>query len=99
VLGNELNITSAAEPYYWLVLDTQREMYFNPDKLILHQDSFTVSVDAIEQMYYLNNLIQTTHLTDLSQLSATYLTLYDSLVNNDTCPHIVQEMTQTSTGF
>lgn len=35
VKGGEMNITSSAEPFYWLALNTQRELYYNPDSLIM----------------------------------------------------------------
>ena len=40
ILAGELNITSKAEPFYWFALNTERELLYNPSKVVLGQDSF-----------------------------------------------------------
>jgi hypothetical protein len=35
VLSTEFNITNMAEPFYWFALNTDRELFYNPSKVIL----------------------------------------------------------------
>jgi ssDNA-specific exonuclease RecJ len=69
VLGNELNITAASEPFYWLNLNIQREMFSNSTKLILKQTPFNIAKDGMMNMHELNMELQLTHLESENYLS------------------------------
>mmetsp|Transcript_42339 Transcript_42339/g.40588 ORF Transcript_42339/g.40588 Transcript_42339/m.40588 type:complete len:439 (-) Transcript_42339:717-2033(-) len=47
-LSEVMNQTSAAEPFYWLMLNTQREMFVDPNKTILGQNSMRVSIAGLD---------------------------------------------------
>ena len=47
VVNKEMNTTAMIEPYYWLSLNAQREMYNDKSRPILKKNSFLVSRDAL----------------------------------------------------
>jgi hypothetical protein len=47
VLGRELNMTANIEPFFWLSLNAQRELYNDPKRPLLLQDSYQVVRNSI----------------------------------------------------
>lgn len=62
ILGNQLNITAASEPFYWLNLNIQREMFFNQSRLLLKQQPFDIAKTGMMNMHDLNIELELTHL-------------------------------------
>ena len=58
VFNDELNTTCVTEPFYWFTLNTQREMIWNPEKIITNETSFEVSKQSILEMYQQSNMLQ-----------------------------------------
>jgi hypothetical protein len=40
ILGRELNMTAAVEPFFWFTLNSQRELYTDPTRPINLKDSY-----------------------------------------------------------
>ena len=84
-LGNELNVTSSAEPYYWLNVNAEREMLYNTSTKIMKKTAKDIVIQGIFEMKQLNNLMQINHIKYSEYLSSNYLDTYFQIMNNDTC--------------
>ena len=49
--NTELNNTCVTEPFYWFALNTQRELFWDPTKVVMNNDSFMISKASVTQMY------------------------------------------------
>jgi hypothetical protein len=47
ILGKELNMTATVEPFFWLSLNSQRELYNDPRRPLLLRDSYQVVRESI----------------------------------------------------
>ena len=45
VFNKELNTTCVTEPFYWFTLNTQRELFWDREKVILNQNSSDLAKD------------------------------------------------------
>lgn len=58
VLNGELNVTATTEPFYWFALNTQREMIYNPNRVITNLNSLQVAEANMYELQDQQNSLQ-----------------------------------------
>eukprot|EP00349_Pseudokeronopsis_sp_Brazil_P010960 CAMPEP_0202978106 /NCGR_PEP_ID=MMETSP1396-20130829/84644_1 /ASSEMBLY_ACC=CAM_ASM_000872 /TAXON_ID= /ORGANISM="Pseudokeronopsis sp., Strain Brazil" /LENGTH=339 /DNA_ID=CAMNT_0049716975 /DNA_START=635 /DNA_END=1654 /DNA_ORIENTATION=- len=90
------NVTTVAEPFYWLMLNSQREMLVHRNRQVLGQEALQLSIQGLQEMFLLNNLIELTFLQNIDFLSPQFTDAFLSSMNNDSCELMGEVTTQNS---
>jgi hypothetical protein len=88
VLTQELNVTAVTEPFYWFVLNTQREMINNSTRVITNRQPIVVATSSMYQLYDQQNSLQENHLDNQDYLDPEYWQSFEDVMRDDLCPSI-----------
>jgi hypothetical protein len=79
-------VTANVNPYLWLTLNTQRELYYSPAKLINGTPAFKQSSQQIYTMSQLTSTLQLGHVLNAEDLFVAYNQAFDQVMHGDLCP-------------
>eukprot|EP00347_Sterkiella_histriomuscorum_P005463 403356519 len=96
VVNKEMNTTAMIEPYYWLSLNAQREMYNDKSRPILKKNSFLVSRDALANVQHSNQEMQQEHLQNKAYTDEDYNSIFQDSMLLNVCPTVSPLFTQVS---
>jgi hypothetical protein len=85
IVTKEMSIAAFNEAHLSFILNTQREMIYNPKKEILLQDSFSVSRDYLGIIYDKVQLYLDLHQDNRNVLADEYRSTFNDIINDDLC--------------
>ena len=85
VITKEMNVLAQAESYYSFAQNVQKEMIYNPEKVILGHNAFEVVKDTLEQVYRLNLMIKQHHYQNRKVLSKDFKSVYNDIYYGNLC--------------
>lgn len=72
IVTDEMNLVSQAESYLAFSQNVQREMFYDPAKKVLGEESFDVARDSLEILYSYNEMLLFIHYENRKELNVDY---------------------------
>ncbi len=85
LITEEMNLVAQSDSYFAFTYNVQREMIYDPDKLVLNHDSFEIARDSLETLYQYNELLQRMHFKNKGVLNPEYNQNFLDLYTSNLC--------------
>lgn len=85
IITKEMSVAAFNEAHFSFILNTQREMVYNPDRMILSSNSFNVSRSSLLEIYDKVQVYLDLHQQNRNVLNQNYKDTFDAIMNYNLC--------------